>query len=131
MKTINIIYWVTTTLVALMMAFSAYAYLTNSDMTQAFHHLGFPDYFRVELALSKFIGVTLLMIPFTGRLKEWVYAGFTINFISASIAHLASGDPTSAGMMPIIILIVLLTSYITYHKRQKQTEPFIATPDRV
>ncbi len=131
MKTINIIYWVTTTLVALMMAFSAYAYLTNPEMTQAFHHLGFPDYFRVELALSKLIGVILLLIPFAGRLKEWVYAGFTINFISASIAHLSSGDPTSAGMMPLIILIVLLTSYVTYHKRQKQTEPFVATTARV
>lgn len=128
MKTTNLIYWLSTTLVAFMMAFSAYSYLTSPDMAQAFHHLGFPDYFRIELAIAKIVGVFLLIIPFTGRLKEWVYAGFTINFISASIAHLASGDPVSAVMTPLIVLAVLLTSYVTYHRRHKETAPLATTP---
>jgi len=32
-----------------MMIFSAYYYLTKEAMQQGFHHLGYPDYFRVEL----------------------------------------------------------------------------------
>ena len=50
MKAIKITYWVTTAIVALMMTYSAYAYLTQPAMLQAFHHLGYPGYFRMELA---------------------------------------------------------------------------------
>lgn len=52
MKTIKITYWITTAIVALMMTYSAYSYLTKEAMQQAFHHLGYPDYFRMELAIA-------------------------------------------------------------------------------
>ncbi|HTH82696.1 MAG TPA: DoxX family protein [Mucilaginibacter sp.] len=116
MKAQKITYWITTGLVSLMMAYSAYAYLTNETMTQAFHHLGYPDYFRVELAIGKLIGVVLLLAPVASRFKEWGYAAFTIVFISAFIAHSASGDPVGIRIMPVIFMAMLAASYITYHK---------------
>ena len=116
MKTLKITYWATTALVALMMTYSGYAYLTDPTMKQGFVHLGFPDYFRVELAIAKFIGVIILLAPVSSRVKEWAYAGFVINFISAVIAHLASGDPFSNAVAPLIFLGILLISYFTYHK---------------
>ncbi len=116
MKTIKITYWITTAIIGLMMTYSAYAYLTQEKVAQAFHHLGYPDYFREELAVGKLIGVVLLLVPLAGRIKEWVYAGFTITFISAFIAHSASGDPVSVRIMPVIFLVLLAVSYITYHK---------------
>jgi uncharacterized membrane protein YphA (DoxX/SURF4 family) len=117
MKAIKITYWATTVIVALMMLYSAYAYLTQAAMQQAFNHLGYPGYFRVELAIGKLIGAVLLVAPLKGRIKEWVYAGFTITFISAFIAHTASGDPVNYRMMPLIFLILLIASYITYHRK--------------
>src|SRR4051812_26640375 len=102
MKTIKISYWTSTAIVALMMTFSAYSYLTNPTMKQAFVHLGFPDYFRIELAIAKFIGAIVLLAPFHNKLKEWAYAGFTITFISAFIAHSVSGDPVNFRLMPLI-----------------------------
>ena len=117
MKAIKITYWVTTIIVAVMMTYSAYAYLTQDAMLQAFHHLGYPDYFRIELAIGKLIGAILLVLPvITARFKEWVYAGFTIVFISAFIAHSASGDPVAVRIMPVIFIALLAASYITYHK---------------
>lgn len=116
MKTTKIFYWIFTALVSLMMLYSAYAYLTNPTVAQGFHHLGYPDYFRVELAIAKIIGAILLLVPFTGRLKEWTYAGFTIVFISAFIAHSSSGDPVTNRIMPLIFLAFLAGSYFTYHK---------------
>lgn len=118
MKTIKITYWTSTAIVAVMMTFSAYSYLTNPTLKQAFIHLGFPDYFRVELAIAKFTGAVLLLAPFHARIKEWAYAGFTITFISAFIAHSASGDPVFNRIMPVIFLILLAVSYFTYHKMQ-------------
>lgn len=119
MKTIKISYWVTTAIVGIMMAFSAYMYLTNPDMKQGFKHLGFPDYFRIELAIAKIIGAVLLLAPVPARFKEWTYAGFIIVFISAFVAHQASGDSFSNSMAPLIFLMLLLISYFTYQKWQK------------
>ncbi len=116
MKTIKITYWVTTAIVALMMVFSTYSYLTKNEMVQAFKHLGYPDYFRVELAIAKLLGAILLMLPVAARVKEWVYAGFVITFISAFIAHTASGDPVNYRIMPVIFLALLVISYVTFHK---------------
>ncbi len=116
MKAIKITYWVTTAIVGLMMFYSAYAYLTQDAMVQAFHHLGYPDYFRVELAIGKVLGAILVIAPVSAKTKEWVYAGFVITFISAFIAHTASGDPINYRMMPVIFLVLILASYFTYHK---------------
>jgi uncharacterized membrane protein YphA (DoxX/SURF4 family) len=116
MKALKITYWTTTVIVALMMAYSAYAYLTQAAILQAFQHLGFPNYFRIELAVAKLIGAVLLLIPLTARIKEWAYAGFAFTFISAFIAHTSSGDPMANRVMPIIFLAILIVSYITFHK---------------
>jgi uncharacterized membrane protein YphA (DoxX/SURF4 family) len=117
MKAIKITYWATTIIMAIMMVYSAYAYLTQDAMLQAFRHLGYPDYFRVELAIGKLIGAVLLVAPVSARIKEWVYAGFIITFVSAFIAHTVSGDPVNYRVMPVVFLALLITSYITYHKR--------------
>jgi uncharacterized membrane protein YphA (DoxX/SURF4 family) len=116
MKTTKIFYWVLTAVVALMMAFSCYSYLTKPEMTAAFHHLGFPDYFRIELAIAKLIGAIILLVPVPARLKEWAYAGFAIVFVSAFIAHTASGDPVANRIMPLVFLAILGGSYVSYQK---------------
>jgi len=128
MKTVKISYWITTAIVALMMTYSGYAYLTQDKMEQAFQHLGFPDYFRIELAFAKFIGAVLLLFPFSSRVKEWAYAGFTITYVSAFIGHTFSGDPASIQFMPVVFLILLAVSYVTYHKWHKADLPKIALP---
>lgn len=117
MKVKKIVHWTATGLLSLMMVFSAYAYVTKPEIRAGFAHLGFPDYFRIQLAVAKLLGVVLLLTPVPGRVKEWAYAGFGINFISAFIAHVASGDPASAAMMPLVILALLIISYVTrYHR---------------
>lgn len=96
-----------------MMLFSSYQYLTSQQMKDAFIHLGFPSYFRVELALFKLIGAIVLLFPqFVLRYKEWAYSGFGIVFISASIAHYCSGDAFSSVIIPIVFLIMLVVSYL-------------------
>nr|NIT61949.1 hypothetical protein [Fodinibius sp.]NIV16559.1 hypothetical protein [Fodinibius sp.]NIY30529.1 hypothetical protein [Fodinibius sp.] len=82
---------------------------------------------RIELGIAKIIGVLLLLTPFIGRLKEWVYAGFTINMISGSIAHAAAGDPISAVLTPLVLLGVLAVSYVTLQKLDDEIEPAFVT----
>lgn len=89
-------FWAVTGIFCLQMAFTAYAQLQLPQVAEAFAHLGFPDYFRVELSWAKLLGVALLLAPVGARLKEWAYAGFAIDLASALVAHLAVGDGPEA-----------------------------------
>jgi uncharacterized membrane protein YphA (DoxX/SURF4 family) len=122
MKTTKIIYWVSTSIVGLMMLFSAYAYFTNPDVQAGFTKMGFHNFFRIELGIAKLIGAIVLLTPIAARIKEWAYAGFTITFISAFIAHTSMGDPLANAITPLVILAILIVSYISYHKLQAGPE---------
>ena len=89
-------FWIVTALFCLQIGFTAYAQLRLPQVAEAFTHLGFPAYFRVELSLAKFLGLLLLIAPVPSRLKEWAYAGFAIDIASALIAHFSVGDGPEA-----------------------------------
>jgi hypothetical protein len=89
-------FWIATALFCLQIGFTAYAQLRLPVVAEAFAHLGFPDYFRVELAWAKLLGVVVLLAPVAARLKEWAYAGFAITLVSALIAHFSVGDGPEA-----------------------------------
>jgi DoxX-like family len=95
-KATTISYWIATALFCLQMSFTAYAQLSLPQVAEAFAHLGFPGYFRVELSVAKLVGVLLLLAPVPARLKEWAYAGFAIDLASALIAHIAVGEGPEA-----------------------------------
>jgi DoxX-like family len=96
---IRIVYWTVTALFCLEMSFTAYYELLRlPEAAQAFTRLGFSaDSFRVELSWAKVAGVIALLLPMLpARVKEWAYAGFAINLVSALIAHLSMGDRPAA-----------------------------------
>lgn len=121
MKKTKIVYWVVTLLFCLPMLGSAFMYFTNEEIQIVFGHLGFPDYFRIELGIAKILGAAVLLIPGIPRdLKVFAYAGFTINMISAFFAHIASGDPIQDSIAPLFLLIILALSYRFMNKMHKQ-----------
>ena len=95
-KGVVLAFWSVTAIFCLQIAFTAYAQLRLPQVAEAFTHLGFPAYFRVELATAKLVGVLMLLTPVPARLKEWAYAGFAITLVSALIAHFAVGDGPEA-----------------------------------
>src|SRR5262245_24961253 len=95
-KATTIAYWTVTALFCLKIGFTAYAQLRLPQVADAFTHLGFPAYFRVELSWAKFLGIVLLLAPTPARLKEWVYAGFAFDLGSALVAHFSVGDGVQA-----------------------------------
>ena len=95
-KRIVVGFWIATALFSLQIGFTAYAQLRLPQVADAFTHLGFPSYFRVELSLAKLLGVVLLVAPVPPRFKEWAYAGFAIDIGSAFIAHVSVGDGPEA-----------------------------------
>jgi uncharacterized membrane protein len=120
------IYWGTTVLLALLMLASGVMYFTADSMADNFARLGFPAYFRIELGVAKVLGAAALVAPLPRALKEWTYAGFTISFVSAIIAHTAVGDPLSAVAPPVVALALLVASYVTYRQHVLEADPMQA-----
>jgi len=79
-------------------------------------HLGFPDYFRVELSWAKLIGVVLLLAPVSARLKEWAYAGFAITLASALIAHFSVGDGPEVWSWSAVTAVLWALSYVCWRR---------------
>ncbi len=119
------IYWTTTGIVVGVMLLSALNFAFNPAMKGAFAHLGLPNWFRVELTVAKLLGSFALLIPVVPhRIKEFAYAGFAITLISASIAHLSSGDPVAFEIGHSFFFLSLVVSYLYYHRRIGRTAAF-------
>ena len=120
MKKDKLIYWIATGIVCSVMVFSAVNFnLSNplGPMKGAFAHLGFPNYFKIELTVAKMLGVLALLMPRIPRtIKDFAYAGFAITLISASIAHFSSGDSLMFIVDPLLFLAALAVSYFYSNK---------------
>jgi hypothetical protein len=117
-KGLAIGFWLATALFCLQMSFTAYAQLRLPQVADSFRHLGFPDYFRVELSWAKLLGVVLLLTQVPARLKEWAYAGFAIDLGSALLAHLAVGDGPEAWGWSVGTGLLWALSYLAWRLRE-------------
>ena len=120
MKKDKIIFWTATIIIFLfegvMPAFTSQTELAKEGI----RHLGYPQYFGNALVVFKVSGSLALVIPkVRGRLKEWVYAGFTFDFIFACISHTVVDGFGGQSIFPLIILAILMVSYVYYHKINK------------
>ncbi len=126
MKTINIAYWISTGLIALLFLMSGLMYLTRSpQIVEGMEMLGYPAYLLDILGVAKLLGGIALLVPKYPRLKEWAYAGFVFDLVGAFWSHAAVGD-VSGGFSVIVPLAILATSYLTFHKRQHQLQTALA-----
>lgn len=116
-KSTKIIYWISTSIVFLLDS-AMPAFTFNTELAkEGIRHLGYPDYFRIELSIAKIIGGLVLIIPMIpARFKEWAYVGFGIDFISAFIGHLAVDGFNGQTIFPLVMFIILIVSYIYFHK---------------
>ena len=126
-KATTILFWIFTALFCLEMSFTAYYELLPQG-AQAFARLGFTSgYFRLELSLAKLVGVAVLLIPMVpGRgviyvMKEWAYAGFAINLVSAIIAHISISDRPLAFVPSTLTSVLWAASYFFSRRLQERS----------
>lgn len=118
MKKNKIIFWIATSIIfifeGVLPAFTSQTELAKEGI----RHLGYPEYFGVLLAVFKVSGALVLIIPgIPRRTKEWAYAGFTFNFISAMVSNWVVDGFGIGAVLPVIFLLILAVSYTTYHKQ--------------
>jgi hypothetical protein len=127
-KSVKVTYWVTTLIIALFELSGAF--FINSEMAkEGTRHLMLPEWFRWEVSIGHIIGGILLIVPVSKRIKEWTYVAFGIDFISAFIAYAAVDGLTANLLSPVVFMVLLVVSYITYHKLQAYKHfPVIVSP---
>lgn len=107
------VYWISTGLVSAMLLASAWSYLFHASTIEGVRGLGFPDYFRMQLAVLKVIAVGVLLIaPVPLQVKEWAYAGVALFLLTAIVAHAAQGDPVWFHAINVLFLVLLFISNI-------------------
>ncbi len=118
-KTATVLFWTFTALFCLEMSFTAYYELLPQGYL-AFARLGFPNgSFRFELSLAKLLGVAVLLAPMVpARIKEWAYAGFAINLVSAVIAHVSISDRQLAFVPSTLTGVLWTISYFSWRRLQ-------------
>src|SRR5262245_56916167 len=108
----KIAYWISTVIVALMLMF-ALIYLTgNEQVTSGFVKAGYPQHLRIVLGLAKPTAAIILLLPGLALLKEWAYAGVTFTWVMAFISARASGEPVDTWIVPPVLLVLLIVSYV-------------------
>ena len=120
-KTIKIIYWVVTILFSLFMLYSGVSEVMQIEQgKEIMKHLGYPIYVNTIIGVAKILGAFAILQWKFKTLKEWAYAGFTIDFIGASASFYFSGDGIVATLMPFIFLAVMFVSYFLWKKVEKK-----------
>ncbi len=117
MKTYKIVFWVSTTAIFLFEGVLSGLTMRSPMAIAGITHLGYPVYFVTLIGVFKILGTLALMIPqVPARVKEWAYAGFGIDFISATVS-IAVVDGVGAGIiLPVVFIGILIASYVSYHK---------------
>ena len=104
----------------LLLVFFCYDNKTHTQKKESIDgitHLGYPVCFATELMVFKVLGALALIIPqVPAKVKEWAYAGFTFDFICASVSYIVVDGFGSFAILPLIVLLVLIVSYVSYHK---------------
>jgi hypothetical protein len=117
MKTAKIIFWSTTVLIFLFEGVLPALTSQSEVAKESIRHLGYPDYFGILLTVFKVLGALALIFPkIPSTIKEWAYAGFAFDFISACVSNWAVDGFGVVALFPLFVLAILAASYIYYHK---------------
>ena len=123
MKSISIIYWVTTVLFAGFMIFSAIPDIILQNETKQFMiHLGYPEYFIPFIGWAKLLGSIAILIPGFVKIKEWAYAGLTFDLLGAVYSNIMT-DGFQIGLLVLVpVFVVAIVSYF-YNQKMYSIRP--------
>ena len=117
----KVIFWTVTVLISAFFMLSGYMELTKNPATYPKTlRMGYPPYFIATLGLAKLIGSAVFLVPQLRRLREWVFAAFTIDVIFAFVSGYAIqsyGDCAKA----VVVFVILMLTYWLFIDIQRTT----------
>jgi hypothetical protein len=106
-------YWLLTSLLAAWLTFGGLLDIAGLQGTRdIMRTLHYPDYMLLILGPAKLLAVLALLYPKTRLLREWAYAGITIDALGAFTSHCAVHDELSRVAAPLLMLAIAAGSYL-------------------
>lgn len=107
-----IAYWVTTSIVALVLLSGGIASVAMlHDNVEGMARLGYPAYMLMILGVWKLLGGGVMLAPKLPRLKEWAYAGAIFDLTGAVVSNAVSGTGAAHVASPLVIAVIALASW--------------------
>ena len=118
MKAKTMLYWATTSLIALETFLGGAVDLTHGRsgvvsgpyVTEVVTGLGYPVYVLAIIGILKIPGAIAIVVPGFLRLKEWAYAGIIFEFAGAVASHAACGKWGDL-IAPLSLLCLAIASW--------------------
>lgn len=105
-------YWIVTGLLAAWLLLGGILDVARVPATrEIMHTLHYPDYMLFILGPAKLLAVLALLYPRTRLLREWAYAGITIDALGAFMSHCAVRDTAPHIVSPLVFLALAAASY--------------------
>lgn len=113
----NQLYWVSTVLIVSFLLLSSYTYFFSKETIEGLKDLGFPYFFRIQLAILKIIAAIILIVPgISKNMKEWSYAGVAFFLITALVAHIAHKDSIYITILLFLLFGINIVSNYYFHR---------------
>jgi len=114
-KRLRLLYWIVTPLFLVLQGWAALEYLREAPrMTDTIVQLGYQIYFMKILGVAKLLGIAAIVTGLSPTLKEWAYAGFTLDVCGAFASHVSVGDSPGIALVPAAFFVVQLASYLAW-----------------
>lgn len=124
--TTKTLYWVFTIFFAILLLLDAIGGITRQEGGQeVMRHLGYPMYLLSIAGYAKLLAVIALLQNKFITLKEWAFAGITINFIGAFASRAFVGDSFFETVFPLIALGIMFIPYFLW-KRLQHIQQFLS-----
>lgn len=106
----RIIYWVSTALLSALFLYSAFLFLTDTQVIQGhYQDYQYPSYLVVPMAIAKIFAIGFILYRKPKWVMEWAYAGLFYDLVLACFAHYRLADPGIT--LPLAGILLLLLSY--------------------
>ena len=121
LKNKQVVFWTITILISAFFILSGYMEITKNPATYPKTlRMGYPPYFITLLGVAKLIGSAVFLVPMFRRLREWVFAAFTIDVIFAFASGYSIqsyGDCLKA----VVVFIILMFAYSLFIDIERTT----------
>lgn len=118
------LYWASLVAFCLVMIAGGVTDVLHFEMqVETFERLLYPTYLLTIVGTAKLIGVVVIAMPGQPVLKEWAYAGFTIDLVGAAASHAFVSDPLFPTILPLLVLALGLVSYSYRPPSRRVTRP--------
>jgi DoxX-like family len=120
-KNIMIFYWSFISIFCLFMLMDGISGVMRVDAgKEALAHLGYPEYMLTIVGTAKILGAISIIQNKFKSLKEWAFAGFTINALGAFGSRFFVGDTGFLLLFPIFLVCYTLVTYYIWKKYESR-----------